>query len=773
MDAASLARELNPPQLQAVLHTEGPLLVFAGAGSGKTRVITYRIAWILERRQVAPWRVMAVTFTNKAAGEMRERIARLVGPERARELWVATFHATGAKLLRRYADRVGLKKDFAIYDDGDQRSVMNRVYEELKLDDKVLAKSAVLHEIDRAKQEVLSPDALMARATTPMMKTIAEAYASYERRLAANNAVDFGDLIARTARMLEEDDVVREELRARFHYVMVDEFQDTNNAQYRILRALVNDSHNLCVVGDDDQAIYRWRGADVRNLQYFRRDFAGAAVVKLEENYRSTKRILKAANAVISRSASREAKTLFTKNPDGELIDVIQSGDEREEAKAIAQRVAGALRDGVAPNEIAVFYRIHAQSRPLEEGLRVANVPYVIVGGVRFYERAEVKDVLAYLRLMLNPNDDVALLRVINTPARKIGKTTSDRLIAHAAARQTALWKIIAAGDLPDDVAGAARKALVGFYSVVSDLRRKAGAIMERPFEIGELIFEKTGYRAMLEAKDDPENETRLENVKEFLGTMKAYQEEEPEPTLSDYLEKVTLSEATAERDRAECVSLMTVHSAKGLEFKRVFIAALEDGMFPYKGTDFGADPEEIEEERRLAYVAITRAREKLVLSHVSFRQIFGQTRTSVPSRFLLEIPPDVLAAPVKRRSFGDMGARRPGGPWQPREAQQRYDDDHGHHNQDHDHSHGHGGDDIHARGHGPVVVRHGFSDPIPEDDTSTVTGIRRGVRVKHATWGPGTVRAVIPGAELKVEVYFPSIGQAKTVLAQFVKPLY
>ncbi len=751
MDAASLARELNPPQLQAVQRTEGPLLVFAGAGSGKTRVITYRIAWILESRHVAPWRVMAVTFTNKAAGEMRERIARLVGPEKARELWVATFHATGAKLLRRYADRAGLKKDFAIYDDGDQRSVMNRVYEELRIDDKQLAKSAVLGEIDRAKQEVVTPDVMLSRATTPHQIQIAKAYESYERRLAANNAVDFGDLISRTAMLLEKDALVREELRQRFQYVLVDEFQDTNNAQYRILRALVNDAHNLCVVGDDDQAIYRWRGADVRNIQYFRRDFPGAAVIKLEENYRSTKKILKAANAVISKSAAREAKTLFTQNPEGALIEVLQSGDEREEARNIAQRVAAAIRQGVPPREIAVFYRIHAQSRPLEEGLRVADVPYVIVGGVRFYERAEVKDALAYLRLMLNPNDDVALLRVINTPARKIGKTTIDRLVAHAGSKQTPLWKAIASGDLPDDVGGAARKALVGFYNVVGDLRRKAAAMTDRPFELAELVFEQTGYRAMLESKDDPENETRLENVRELLGSMRSYQEEEPEASLSDYLERVTLSEQTAEGDAAERVSLMTVHSAKGLEFKLVFIAALEDGMFPYKGTDFGADPEELEEERRLAYVAITRARERLVLSYAQFRQIFGQTRTGIPSRFLLEIPPDVLTAPVRRRTFGESTPRHTGSAsWGTREPPREPE-----------------------QGHGPVVVRHGYCDPIPDDDTGTVTGYRKGMRVKHATWGLGEVKAVLPGAELKLLVKFAIDREPRKVLAQYVKPLY
>jgi DNA helicase-2/ATP-dependent DNA helicase PcrA len=748
MDAASLARELNPPQLQATLHLDGPLMVFAGAGSGKTRVITYRIAHILEATGVAPWRVMAVTFTNKAAGEMRERIARLVGREQARELWVATFHATGAKLLRRYGEALGLRRDFAIYDDSDQRSVMNRVYEELKYDDKSLAKSAVLHAIDRAKQEVLSPDDLLGRARTPQEKAIATAYASYEKRLAANNAVDFGDLLSKTAWLLEHDDAVREELRARFRYLLVDEFQDTNNAQYRILRALVGEHHNLCVVGDDDQAIYGWRGADVRNIQYFRRDYPGATVIKLEQNYRSTKRILRAANAVISKAAEREAKTLFTDNAEGAPIEVLRSEDERAEARAIALRVKGALRHGTPAREVALFYRIHAQSRPLEEALRAENVPYAIIGGLRFYDRAEVKDLLAYLRLMTNPNDDVSLLRVINTPPRKIGKTTVDRVVAHAAAVNTSVWKVIAAGDLPDDVAGAARKALAGFYALVSALRREAPELLTKPWELADLVYKRTGYADLLADTSDPENEARRENVAELLGSMKYYQQEEPEPTLEQYLERVSLSEETAQADASERVSLMTVHSAKGLEFNVVFVAAMEDGMFPYKGVDLGDGSDEMEEERRLAYVAITRARQHLVLSHAGFRQIFGQTRPGPPSRFLVEIsdanPRDLAGPPVRRRPTVGQYRAPPASPV----AYDTPDD-------------------------GPVIVRDGYSDPIPDDDHAMAgTSWRKGTRVKHATWGPGTVRAVMAGAEVKLEVYFPAIGQAKVVLAQYVKPL-
>lgn len=754
MDLDQLARELNPPQLEAVTQTEGPLLVYAGAGSGKTRVITYRIAHILESRAVAPWRVLAVTFTNKAAGEMRERLGKLVGTGAARDLWIATFHATGAKLLRRYGERLGLRKDFAIYDDGDQRVVMRRVYEELKIDDRALKPAVVLGEIDRAKQEVLAPEDLANRAKTAFDLKVAQAYASYERRLAANNAVDFGDLLARVVKLLEGDAAVRAELQSRFQYLLVDEFQDTNAAQYRILRALTNERRNICVVGDDDQAIYRWRGADVRNIQFFKRDFPNARVVKLEQNYRSTRRILRAANAVISRSTTREPKVLFTQQGEGPVIEVLRCEDERDEARQIAVRVRAALARGTPAKEVAVFYRIHAQSRPIEEAMRAHDIPYAIVGGVRFYERAEVKDLLAYLRLMLNPNDDVSLLRVVNTPPRKIGKTTLDRLEAHAGAKQTTLWKLFASGDYPADVGPAARKSLAAFYKLVTDLRKRAAAMLEHPSELAEMVYTDTGYRALLDDPNDPDNEGRRENVAELVGSMIAYEKEEPEPSLTHYLERVSLSEETASAEGGERVSLMSVHSAKGLEFQTVFIAGLEDGMFPYKGMDLGADPDEMEEERRLAYVAITRARVQLGVCYVRFRQIFGQTRANPPSRFLEDIQktaPDVLSARVARRSLGDGGADRALDVRAPRPS-------------------------FGSLGPATRVVRDEHSQLAPESDTLTPTHngtrFRKGMRVKHAKWGLGNVRTVEQGDELKLVVYFPGIGQEKKLLAEFVSPL-
>ncbi|MBL8605548.1 MAG: UvrD-helicase domain-containing protein [Myxococcales bacterium] len=753
LDATSLAKCLNPPQLKAVLHTEGPLLVFAGAGSGKTRVITYRIAHILATRPVQPSNVLAVTFTNKAAAEMRGRIAKLVPEGGARGLWVSTFHATGARLLRRFAAEAGLQRDFTIYDDGDQRAVMNRVFDALKIDDKRLPVRAALSAIDRAKQEALSPDALLSRARAPIELQTAQAYAAYEAQLAKNNAVDFGDLLSRTALLIERDDAVRGLLQQEWRYLLVDEFQDTNNVQCRILKALAGPSQNLCVVGDDDQAIYAWRGADVRNILDFRKDYPAATVIKLEENYRCTGRVLAAASAVIARASDREEKKLFTRNDEGPPIAVLPCDDERLEARAVAQRVRGLIDRGCAPDEVAVFYRIHAQSRPLEEALRAANVAYTIVGGVRFYERAEVKDLLAYLRLTLNPHDDVQLLRVINVPSRKIGKTTLDRVVAAAAALRVSVWQLLVSQRLPDDLGAPARRALMGFQAVVAAMQQKQVAMALQPADFARWVYEQSGYRALLAADATPEGEARVENVAELLGTLKSYEDETEAPSLQEFLERVTLNEESPEGEAAARVSLMTVHSAKGLEFKAVFITGLEDGMFPYKGVELGSDQDDLEEERRLAYVAITRARWQLVLSYVRFRQIFGQTKVHPPSRFLYEIPPACLSQPVVRGAVDraqtvKLGVAATGAVARAAAAPKPRE-----------------------------IVREDGLTFVPDDDAAAPAGamprwLRRGVRVRHDKYGPGTVKSVLPGDPPKVSVYFPATGKEATLLAAAVKPL-
>ncbi len=742
MEPSDPLRGLNDAQREAVLHGEGPLLVLAGAGSGKTRVIVHRIARLVRELGVMPWHVLAVTFTNKAAGEMRERLEALLGPVLAADLWVQTFHAFGARFLRREAARAGLSPSFPIYDDDDQVRLAKGLLAEAGHDDD-LSPRELLSRIDGWKNEGLAPEEVRVVAGDRKGARDRDLYARYTAALRRAGAVDFGDLLVMPLRLLEADPAMRARWAGRFRFLLVDEFQDTNPAQYRLLRHLAGEKRNVCVVGDDDQAIYRWRGADVENILGFDRDFPGTKVVKLEQNYRSTQRILRAANAVIARAGGREAKTLFTRNGEGPKVEVLPCEDERDEARLIALRVKSAIDKGVSAREVAVFYRVHAQSRPLEEALRAAGIAYVIVGGVRFYERAEVKDVLAYLRLLLNPNDDVSLLRVINTPSRKIGKTTLDRVQLQAIRKQCSLWRIIASGDFTDDVAGAARKALVGFYTLVAGMRKRALDLLDQPSALGRMVYQETGYERMLNEKNEPEDEARRENVEELLGTLESYEEETEEPTLSDWLERVTLAETAPEGEVAERVSLMTVHSAKGLEFQKVFITGLEEGMFPYKGIEFGADPEELEEERRLAYVAITRARQELTVSFTRFRQIFGQTKVNGPSRFLKELPDDVLSQPVARRGM-DLTARSapPPPPHRRHEVAE---------------------DDGPAAEDGPVLVR----------DGAMPTSYRRGSRVKHPKFGLGTVKGVIHGAELKLEVYFPGVGQTKVLLAQFVQPLY
>lgn len=770
MTEDELRKLLNPQQFAAATQTEGPLLVFAGAGSGKTRVITYRTAYLVRTKGVAPWRILCVTFTNKAAGEMRERLTHTLGEQNARGLWIATFHATGAKLLRKYHDHVGLNANFAIYDDSEQKQIVNRVLETMGLDEKMAAKD-VLPIIDRAKQDLISPLELAERAETDQDGRIAEVYANYEHRMHAANAVDFGDLLAKVAHLLETDEFVRAELQNRFQYVMVDEFQDTNAAQYKIVRNLVGPHRNLCVVGDDDQAIYRWRGADVRNIQYFSKDFEDAKVVKLEQNYRSTGTILKAANAVIGRLNRREKKTLFTENGEGDKIHVLPCRDEREEAQNVASAIKDSIRRGVSRKEHAIFYRIHAQSRPIEESLRALNIPYVVVGGQRFFERAEVKDILAYMRLAQNPNDDVSLMRVVNVPARGLGKTSIDRLLAHGHSRDSTLWKLISSGDYPADLGNAARNRLKEFWTLLVTLRRFAQERPNAPSEVCSEILERSGYRAMLLAERTPEAAARLENVQELSSSMQDYEREAETPSLTEYLERVTLDQGDRDSDgneNTERVSLMSVHSAKGLEFENVYLTGMEDGMFPYKGMDIGADPEEMDEERRLAYVAITRARKRLTVSFTTFRQLFGTTKVHPPSRFLLELPEELLTTSVRRsrpsatssseraplHSFGSTSAPngyssgRTSAPSTTRQVD---------------------------RGDGTSVEydaeepRSGPSSSRMHDDSA---GFRKGMKVKHPKFGLGRIDLVEPGSEVRLTVYFPSLGSTKRILAEFVQPV-
>jgi DNA helicase II / ATP-dependent DNA helicase PcrA len=731
---------LNPPQRAAVLHGGGPLVVFAGAGSGKTRVITHRIAHLLADEGVPPWSILAVTFTNKAAGEMRERLEGLVGAD-AHRLWVGTFHAICARLLRLHADRIGIRRDFTIYDDADQQAMVRRVIKELGIDDKRHPPKSIAGRINRAKQELERPDAL--DGTDPASRIAKQAYERYEARMAAASALDFGDLIHRFVLALEADAGLREELARKFRYILVDEFQDTNHAQLRLVEALASVHGNLCVVGDDDQSIYRWRGADRRNILDFRRNFPDATIIKLEQNYRSTQRILRAAHAVIRRNADREPKELWTENQEGPKVLVARTENELDEARMVVRGVTELRVQGHPLSEIAVFYRIHAQSRVLEEALRVANVPYRVVGGMRFYERAEVKDVLAYLRVVHNPADDVSVLRILNVPTRGIGKTTEERLLARAAETGEGVWAAIEAASAGEAALGtAAAKKLGVFRDLVTSLR----TMFEEDASVGELalaVLDRTGYAELLRAEDTAESEARLQNLAELLGSLQAFERDRENPTLATFLEEITLDSGAEEDASADRLTLMTVHAAKGLEFRTVMVTGMEEKMFPFRGLEAWDDPEELEEERRLAYVAMTRARERLVLSYAARRTIFGQERVGIPSRFVDELP----AEDVQR-----IGSPAP----RPASSGRTY---------------GFGGSPGHHSAPKPQrAPGESYLDRSEGSDLDPASLFRPGMRVRHETFGFGRIRDVVFGTPVRVRVEFESAG-TRNVVASFLEP--
>ncbi len=717
---------LNSRQREAVVHEGGPLVVFAGAGSGKTRVITFRVAHLIDRHDVPPWRILAVTFTNKAAGEMRARLTGLLG-DRGASIQVGTFHATCARLLRRFGQTSGISKDFTIYDDQDQQALVRRVLRDMGLDEKRYQPKAMAGRINRAKQEVQGPSDIETPDT--WSEVLRRVYTAYEERLHQANALDFGDLIYRTVRALEADQAFADTVIGRLSHVLVDEFQDTNHAQFRLVRRLAEGHRNLCVVGDDDQSIYRWRGADRRNILDFRESFPDATLVKLEQNYRSTKRILRAANAVIARNVDREPKELWTDNPDGDRLLIVRTSDERDEARLVLRGIRELRAQGQRLSDVAVFYRTHAQSRVIEEALRGANIGYRIVGGMRFYDRAEVKDLLAYLRVMVNPSDDVSLLRIINTPARGIGKTTVTRLLDAAAERGESLSSLTRDQGALSQLGSAARKRIQSFVGLLDGLR--AFAASGAPLgEVGAELVNESGYGEMLKHDDTAEADARFQNVQELVASMDEFQREHPESTLADFLENVTLQTSADEQVGGDRVTLMTVHAAKGLEFPVVMVTGLEEQVFPFKGIDPWEDPDELEEERRLAYVAFTRAEQRLVLSFASVRRIFGQQRVGIPSRFLTELPgedTEWIGAPSPSVSPSDSGRAR----FEPDES---------------------------------------YIDYGEGSDLADLEGIRRGMQVRHPKFGIGEVREVMQGSPPRVSVRFPGWGTRK-IIASYLEP--
>jgi DNA helicase-2/ATP-dependent DNA helicase PcrA len=661
-----LLADLNDAQREAVLHGRGALLVLAGAGSGKTRVIVHRVARLVRDEGVTPWRILAVTFTNKAAGEMRERLAALLGPE-ANDLWVQTFHAFGARFLRREAARAGLSPSFPIYDDGDQLRLVKGILAELGADEgETLTPREALSRIDGWKGRALRPEDVEPGAHDLEGRLAREVYLRYEAALARAGAVDFGDLLMRPVRLLEADDGLRRRWAERFEHVLVDEFQDTNPVQYRLLKLLAGSRGNVCVVGDDDQAIYRWRGADVENILGFDRDFPGARVVKLERNYRSTRTVLDAAHAVISRASRRREKRLWTEAEAGEPLALLVGQDEHDEAERIARAVVAERARGTAGDEIAVLYRTNAQSRPLEAALRAARVPYVIVRGTSFYERAEVKDAAAYLRLALEPRSDLDLERIVNRPPRGIGEKTVERLRAHARDRGVSLYDALAELDAIEGLKPAARRALGALREVLAALARDVPAL-DAGIAVQE-VLSRTGLLARLEAERTDEATEKAENLVELVAAAREFDEaalgappprdpEEPSPApLARFLEQIALlGEADQETPEGR-VALMTLHAAKGLEFTAVFLTGLEDGTFPREPWGDVSPHEAAEaydEERRICYVGMTRAKRRLTLTLARRRMRFGEGGASFrpmePSRFLVDLPPELFGAAVAR----------------------------------------------------------------------------------------------------------------------------
>ena len=706
-----LLDDLNPAQREAVVAGDGPLLVLAGAGSGKTRVIAYRIAWQLTQQGLSPRNLLAVTFTNKAAGEMKRRVEALLAPAGIRPPLIATFHSMCVRVLRQHGGHVGLPSHFTIYDEDDRLALVKECMKEGELADRTFTPSAAVHRISYLKNQMTAVTEALRDARGPWEQKAALVYSRYEKRLRETGAVDFDDLLLLVVRLLAESPEVLAWYRGLWRSVLVDEYQDTNRAQYRIIRLLTQEHRNVCVVGDSDQSIYKWRGADIRNILDFEDDFPGTKVVRLEQNYRSTQRILAVAAGVIAHNVQRKDKTLWTENPAGEPVRVYRAWDEHEEASFVAQSILGLRGEGVAWDGVAVFYRTNAQSRVLEDALRRARIPYVIVGGVRFYERREIKDTLAYLRLAVNPADDVAFRRAIGAPSRGIGPTTLARLDEESARQSRPLLAV--AAEPPADIRGKAGRTLQDFAALIARLAGQRGDLAPPAFI--DLMLEQTGYREALRQERSPEAEGRLENLEELIAAAEDFTHVEAEPTLEGFLDGVALVADVDElKDADSRVTLMTLHSAKGLEFPAVFVTGLEEGVFPHARSM--NDPDEIEEERRLCYVGVTRARERVVLSWALHRRIHGYG-VGEPSRFLREMPEEQLL-PL------NAGGGRVQEPAAPAFAVPRYE---------------------------------------PEE---TAWPIKVGARVRHARFGEGLVVGVEKdGADTVVTVGFASVGRKRLSL--------
>lgn len=718
---------LNDRQCEAVKHTEGPLLITAGAGSGKTKVLTCRIAHLLELG-VAPYRILAITFTNKAAKEMKERVTNLVGAQ-ADSIWLSTFHSFCAKLLRFEIDGFhGYTRNFTIYDSSDQLVLVKDCLKKLNLDDKQFTPRSVLGTISSAKNVLMDAKAFAAKASDFYEQKVADVYALYQEKLRENNAVDFDDLLFLAVRLLQENEEVREKYQSRFQYILVDEYQDTNHAQYALTKILAARWRNICVVGDADQSIYAWRGADIRNIIDFTRDYPDAASIKLEQNYRSTKTILHAANAVIDNNESRPKKTLWTENPTGNKIIHYQAQTEHDEADYIAGVIYNRHEISHEPyGDMAILFRTNAQSRVLEEKLMRYAIPYTMVGGTKFYDRKEIKDVLAYLRLLYNPEDSLSLTRIINVPKRNIGATTMEHVAAYAEAQGISLFEALSSTDeIP--VTKRAKASLENFAAMIFDLLNDIEG--KDVLSLIETVIKQTGYGDMLdkEAEHDPQGESRKENVGEFLSVAKDYMDSNPEGNLQDFLENVALVSDVDDFESSDSkVTLMTLHAAKGLEFPVVFLTGLDEGLFPHSRTLL--DPAQVEEERRLAYVGITRAERQLYVTNAVTRTMYGRISAYMPSRFLAEIPPQFMedyhrkSAMPQSRTTAVPGKQR------------------------------------------VSILTKPVASSLPKKHAVTDT-FAKGDKVRHKIWGIGTVLDVIgEGTNMQMKIQFPTKGVRQVVV--------
>lgn len=718
---------LNDRQCEAVKHTEGPLLITAGAGSGKTKVLTCRIAHLLELG-VAPYRILAITFTNKAAKEMKERVTNLVGAQ-ADSIWLSTFHSFCAKLLRFEVDGFhGYTRNFTIYDSSDQLVLVKDCLKKLNLDDKQFMPRSVLGTISSAKNVLMDAKAFAAKASDFYEQKVADVYALYQEKLRENNAVDFDDLLFLAVRLLQEKEDVREKYQSRFQYILVDEYQDTNHAQYALTKILAARWRNICVVGDADQSIYAWRGADIRNIIDFTRDYPDAASIKLEQNYRSTKTILHAANAVIDNNESRPKKTLWTENPAGNKIIHYQAQTEHDEADYIAGIIYNRHEISHEPyGDMAILFRTNAQSRVLEEKLMRYAIPYTMVGGTKFYDRKEIKDVLAYLRLLYNPEDSLSLTRIINVPKRNIGATTMEHVAAYAEEQGISLFEALSSTDeIP--VTKRARTSLENFAAMIFDLLNDIEG--KDVLSLIETVIKQTGYGDMLdkEAEHDPQGESRKENVGEFLSVAKDYMDSNPDGNLQDFLENVALVSDVDDFESSDSkVTLMTLHAAKGLEFPVVFLTGLDEGLFPHSRTLL--DPAQVEEERRLAYVGITRAERQLYVTNAITRTMYGRISAYMPSRFLAEIPPQLMedyhrkSAMPQSRTTAVPGKQR------------------------------------------VSILTKPVASSLPKKHAVTDT-FAKGDKVRHKIWGIGTVLDVIgEGPNMQMKIQFPTKGVRQVVV--------